>query len=76
MAGVLVIEVYDPGERADELLAAIAAKLRAERLEPDPTGRISVMVEDWDIAYEAAQDALQETGDDGQLIVRPLRPPQ
>jgi hypothetical protein len=75
MAGVLAIQVYEPGERADELLACIAAKLRLERL-PDPIseGPIHVLVDDHPASVEAAEDALDEAGDDGRLIVRVLTP--
>ena len=74
MAGVLEIEVYEPGVRADERLAAIADKLHVEHLTTDVTGHIALMVDDWNVSYEAALDALGEAGDDGQLIVRPLHP--
>jgi hypothetical protein len=77
MAGILAIQVYEPGERADELLAGIAAKPHMERL-PDPIseGLIHLPVDDHPASVEAAEDALDEVGDDGRLTVRVLTPPQ
>jgi hypothetical protein len=77
MAGVLAIEVVEPGERADELLAAIAGALYYERIVSNwqPWEIIHVPVDDQPAAVEAAERALDEAGDEGRLIVRVLRPP-
>jgi hypothetical protein len=75
-ADVLAIELIEPGERADELLAAIAATLHFERIESakQPWEIIHVPVDDHPATVEAAEDALEEAGADGRLIVGVLRP--
>lgn len=75
MSGILAIQVYEQGERAEELLSAVAAPLRLERL-PDPVadGLLHVLVDDWQASFDAAEAALDAAGDDGRMIVRVLRP--
>jgi hypothetical protein len=76
MTGMLALEVVEPGERADELLEAIARKLDFERIESaqQPWELIDLHVNDLQAAIEAAEDALDEMGDDGRYIVRVKRP--
>jgi hypothetical protein len=72
MAGMVVLTIYEPGERADELLAAIADALGlTEPLRPNwEDGAIAIPVDDVDGVREAIEDALDAAGDDGRLIVR------
>jgi hypothetical protein len=67
MPGVLAIQLFEPGERADELLATIAAKLGFDRIESaqQPLEIIHLPVDDHPVAVEAAEDALDEGGDEG-----------
>jgi hypothetical protein len=76
MPGILAIEVHEPGERANELLAAIAAKLHFEQIQTNgrPNEIIHLFVPDHPAAVEAAEAALDDAGDEGRLIVRVLRP--
>jgi hypothetical protein len=70
---VLAIDILEPGDRADELLATIAAKLGLEKI--DPHGDTYVQVHTgmpWDRAYELAEQALTAAGDEDRAIVRPI----
>jgi len=79
MAALLALDIYEPDTpRAGELLAAIAAKLGVEKIDPGP-GERHVMVHvgmAWQRAHDLAEQALDEMGDDGRLVVRVLTPPQ
>jgi hypothetical protein len=74
---VLALDIYEPDTpRARELLAAIAAKLGLEKIDPGP-GETHVMVGlqmEGTRAHELAEQALDEQSDEGRLIVRTLTP--
>ena len=75
---VLALEIYEPGTpRAHELLAAIAAKLGLDYINVDSDQRhvmLGLSME-WSAAFELAEQALDEAGDEGRMVVRPLTPP-
>jgi hypothetical protein len=72
---VLAIDIYEPDTpRAVELLAAVAAKLGLEQIDPGH-GETYVHVHthmEWHHAYEPAERALDEAGDEDRMIVRPI----
>jgi hypothetical protein len=73
---VLALDIREPGTRARELLDAIAAKLGLETIDP-AAGQTHFMVAvnmAWERAYEFAEQALDEQGDEGRMIVCVLTP--
>lgn len=66
----LAIDILEPGERADELLAAIAAELHLEKIDPHGEPYVQVIVElDWDEGFRLAEQALDDAGDEDRDIV-------
>jgi hypothetical protein len=75
--GTVVLDIYEHGDRADELLAAVREMLGLwERLVPNEgPDRVIVAVPDVEQAWEAIEAALDAAGDEGRLIVRLQYPP-
>lgn len=67
---VVGLQVEQPGERADELLAAVAAALRLDRVTPDDAGYAPIVVQmPYPDAHEWVARALAEAGDpDGEVV--------
>jgi len=61
----IVVRVTRPGERADELLAAVAKQLGRASLTPDASGHVRILLEESETAaWQHVQDALDTAGDD------------
>jgi len=61
----IVVRVTRPGERADELLAAVAKQLGRASLTPDASGHVRILLEESETAaWQHVQDALETAGDD------------
>ena len=76
--GTVVLDIYEHGDRADELLAAVRETLGLwERLVPNEgPDRVIVAVPDVEQAWGAIEAALDAAGDEGRLIVRLQYPPE
>jgi hypothetical protein len=75
--GTVVLDIYEHGDRADALLAAVRETLGLwERLVPNEgPDRVIVAVPDVEQAWAAIEAALDAAGDQGRLIVRLQYPP-
>jgi len=61
----IVVRVTRPGERADELLAAVAKQLGRATPIPDASGHVRILLEESETAaWQHVQDALDTAGDD------------
>jgi hypothetical protein len=58
------------GERANELLAAVAGALGRKHVAPYEDGVVYLMVDDVARDRELIEDALDGAGDDGRYVVR------
>lgn len=76
--GTVVLDIYEHGDRADELLAAVREMLGLwERLVPNEgPDRVTVAVADVEEAWKVIEAALDDAGDEGRLIVRLQHPPR
>lgn len=76
--GTVVLDIYEHGDRADELLAAVREMLGLwERLVPNEgPDRVTVAVPDVEEAWKVIETALDDAGDEGRLIVRLQHPPR
>ena len=68
--GYIVIDILRQGERADELLAAVARALGHKYVVPYEDGVVYLMVDDVAQDREKIEDALDGAGDDGRYVVR------
>jgi hypothetical protein len=68
--GYLVIDILRQGERANELLAAVAGALGRKHVAPYEDGVVYLMVDDVARDREVIEDALDGAGDDGRDVVR------
>lgn len=74
--GVVVLDIYQPGDAADRLLVAVAAVLGIQTMPEPNIGENSVMipVDDYERAWATIANALDTPDNDGQLIVRLISP--
>jgi hypothetical protein len=68
--GTVALHIHEHGERAQELLAAIADALGLETLVPnDGPDAVLIPVPDVEQARQTIEDALDRAGDEGRLVV-------
>jgi hypothetical protein len=68
--GALTLHIYEHGDRAEEILAAVAEALGVAELTPnDGPNRILIPVSDVRSAWEVVAQAIEACGDDAPLVV-------
>lgn len=76
MTSTVVLQVEQPGERADAILERVADELELQSIDPDDGGRVELFTElSYDEMYARTERALHSSGPDWYEHVALLKSP-